>query len=130
MIVKTYVRFRIDRDKVVAVGCDRRGYPFTDAEGLTQYENTHFDAADAAWDLLLRNSSHELRAANQMVEAAKDRLRRAEFELVRAAKLSATINDNYSAWVANGFSCGQPSAPTEADLAIPQTLQPAARLEA
>lgn len=48
-------RWRMDypTTRPVAVECEKKGYPNPDADGRTQYENTHFDTEKACAEKLL-----------------------------------------------------------------------------
>jgi hypothetical protein len=71
------IRYKRVEDKPypVAVECEKRGYPHPDADGATQFENTHFDTEAEAWQCVLDNATawhsmavHGLREAEQRVQ--------------------------------------------------------------
>lgn len=92
------IRYRVDVEDVVAVECKRRGYPHADVEGMTQYDDRHFDAAAAAWQKLLDRMRYDLSAANRTLVAARRSLADAEFDLGQVAARSARVNAAHAAW--------------------------------
>ena len=72
---------------VVQVECAERGWPHPDEHGNVQYENTHFDDEDAAWEKLLR----EAKAGVSLGASARARAREAFDAATRALADDAEI---------------------------------------
>ena len=78
------VIFKIDypnADKPIAQEVEKIGFPNLDADGETQYENTHFADQTKAWNALiieleatLSHDSKSVIRATQDLQKAKDRL--------------------------------------------------------
>lgn len=78
-------KYQLLPPKVVAVECEQVGYPHTDADGDTQYDNTHFDTEAAATDCLLRNLRASIRLTASSIEEQRKRLADDEAHLVELA---------------------------------------------
>jgi hypothetical protein len=73
------------------VECEAGGYPCKDADGRTQYENSHFDDEDKAWEELIANANAGVRLAASDVRERRARLAEAEKHLVDDALLADAI---------------------------------------
>lgn len=81
------IRYRADHKlhRVVAVECPHGGYPHPDADGETQYDNSHFTVPDAAWECLRTNAEAGVALASRAVKDARSALAAAETRLVEEA---------------------------------------------
>lgn len=66
----------------VAVECEQVGYPHKDANGDVQYNNTHFDSEDEAWESCRRS-------AEAFVNLTAREVRRLEHALGEARRKAA-----------------------------------------
>ena len=81
-------KYSLAEARAVAVECAERGYPHKDADGETQFENTHFDHESKAWEKLLR----ETEAGLSLATGARQR---AQLELQR---LTDAVADEAVTW--------------------------------
>lgn len=81
------ILYRVDESGVrpVAVECDKPMFPFSDADGKTIYDNTHFASEDDAWEAQRRDVLAEVELAGRAVQHARAALSAAEAEAGRAA---------------------------------------------
>lgn len=80
----------------VRVWCEKPGYPHPDADGVTQYDNHHFDTEDAAWARLRDDVRAHVRWAGTRVEEAKRALAEAQANAGDAAELFARVEDGFA----------------------------------
>lgn len=58
----------------IEVECPERGWPHSDAEGRTQYDNTHWDGESDAWARSLSNARAGVNLSRGTVEQLQERL--------------------------------------------------------
>lgn len=80
-----------DVDAPEPVECDLPGWPHCDAKGRTQYENTHFDAVDDAWNHIDADARAGIALAGRAVEHYRDELAKANERAGREAERFARI---------------------------------------
>lgn len=78
------LRWKLNEDTNIPqpVECSQIGHPYVDAEGDTQYDNTHFDDEDTAW----RRGHDEILARLSLIGGD---VRRAREELARVQRDAA-----------------------------------------
>jgi len=74
-----------------AVECAEVGYPNSDARGRVQYDNTHFDTEDEAWERLVSDAAAWVSLTGDDVQHARSILRHAEEKAGRAAEHFAAV---------------------------------------
>lgn len=84
-----YVADPEDSRVVWAVECAERGYPHKDAEGKTQYDNTHFDTLEEARARARTEADAIVFHAAQTLLQARAALRKAEARAAEAALVAA-----------------------------------------
>lgn len=89
----TVYTFNLDKGKVVAVGCEKKGYPNKDETGAVMLFNSHFDTESEAEKALLMNLSawvesekKELLQVSERQKALKANVRRLKGILNRLEK--------------------------------------------
>lgn len=80
-------RWKADRGAAVEVECEEAGYPHLDADGETQFDNTHFDTEAEAWESARADAEARISLAGSEVERLEGALRRAQEEAAEAAKM-------------------------------------------
>ena len=73
--------------------CDEGGYPNKDAEGDTQYVNSHYDDEAAAWVATFADVDAGISLAARAVESARYALMRAEKEAADAVVFAAGVRE-------------------------------------
>jgi hypothetical protein len=74
-------------DKPIRQEVEKAGFPNLDAEGETQYENTHFSDEATAWDALVRELDAGLRMDTKIVKQIIEDLQKAKDSLTETALL-------------------------------------------
>lgn len=80
------------------VHCDPVGYPHKDADGLTQFENTHFATEAEAWDAIRRSAEASQFLDARYVNSAQRELDKASRALVHSALRRARVDEAYDEW--------------------------------
>ena len=75
----------------VQVECPERGWPNRDAEGRTQYDNTHWDHESDAWARSLSNARAGVNLSRSSVEQLQDRLEAATRRLTEDIEALANL---------------------------------------
>lgn len=89
-------RYRVDVDDpriIIEVECSESGYPHKDADGHTQYDNTHFDSIDEAKTKAIVEAQAWVSLAGRDVINARLGLRRAEEKAANAAAVFTAVQD-------------------------------------
>lgn len=98
-------RFKYDSAtrNVVAVECQDVGHPNRDADGETQFNNTHFDTEEPCWDHALTDCRAGVRLATRRLQEASRALQVAKDDLATETLEWADCMDNHVRWQdANG----------------------------
>lgn len=74
-------------DKPIRQEVEKAGFPNLDADGETQYENTHFSDEATAWDALVRELEAGLSIDMKTVRRKIDDLQKAKDSLTETALL-------------------------------------------
>lgn len=74
-------------DKPIAQEVEKVGYPNLDADGETQYENTHFEDLGKAWDALVLELDAGVKFSTKDVISAQDSLTKSQKRLSEYAIL-------------------------------------------
>lgn len=87
------IRYRADTEKwaPIAVECAVRGWPEVDADGQTQFENTHFDTENEARIKLLSEANAVVSIETREVKRLRAKLVNAEKHLVDAVLIRASL---------------------------------------
>jgi hypothetical protein len=86
-------RWRANDVHPVEVECEQRGYPYPCSDGEIQYENTHFDTEDEAWEKAQCNAEAYVSLAGSAVRDAEARLAKAREQAGDAAKFMKAYLD-------------------------------------
>ncbi len=87
--------FDTDSGTIVTVECAKRGHPHRDELGNTQYDNTHFDTPDEAWEKLIREAKAGLSINTSSVSNLRENLAKAEKRLADSAIKLQTAEENF-----------------------------------
>lgn len=90
-------KYSLAEARAVAVECAERGYPHPDADGETQFENTHFDHESEAWEALLREAEAGLNLATGARQRAQLELQRLTDAVADEAVTWKRARDNWAA---------------------------------
>lgn len=74
-----------------AVECDPPGWPHLDAKDRQQFENTHFDNIDDAWEHIEESSAARINLAAYSVRNARERMAKAEREAADAVVWAQSV---------------------------------------
>ncbi len=85
---------------VVAVECAEVGYPHKDADGFTQFDNTHFDSEADAWCRLLSEFAAGVSLSVCARADAERALEKCTTVLADDATALEMVKRNYDAWLA------------------------------
>ena len=80
-----------DVSAVEPVECEQVGYPHKDANGRTQFINTHFDTEEEAWAKLEASGAAGVSLSNSEIVRLKRRLRSMLRELARDVERNEKI---------------------------------------
>jgi len=94
---------------VVAVECEVLGYPNLDADGQTQFENTHFENEVAAWERLLRNTAAAQSDATANFDSAKKHMQERTNELAERAAVHSHAFEAFQEFSRNAMSAFEES---------------------
>lgn len=97
-MIRWYAGSELDAPE--AVECREHGYPHCDAEGRTQYENSHFDSEAEAWERLIAEWRGGVRLAVGSVEYARTELAKQESRLVEYACHRDRVERAFDEWKA------------------------------
>ena len=81
----------------VQIECENRGYPHADADGQTQYENTHFDSEDEAWEKCRESAEAYVVLTARSVRQAEEQLANAREDAAKAVKFMKAYIDGRDA---------------------------------
>jgi len=93
------IRYREGATSVTAVECEKVGYPHKDADGETQYDNTHFDTESEAWAAVMSGREAHVSAAGSAVKSAERQLALANEGAVEAARLFSDARYARDTWL-------------------------------
>lgn len=81
-----------------AVECPVRGYPNQDSKGRDQFDNSHFDLIEDAWEHLRRDADAHVSLVGLEVQNAEGHLLRANEQAGRAAVRFRAVKEAYRRW--------------------------------
>jgi hypothetical protein len=88
-------RWRMDypTPRPVSVECEKKGWPNPDADGKTQYDNTHFDTEKACAEKLLAEAEAAVSLAARRLRDLRELLVATEKDLVEASLVLVAIKE-------------------------------------
>lgn len=91
--------YRYRTASIVAVECERRGYPNRTADGETQFDNTFFDSEVEAWKALLRETEAGMSLDTSARARARSEFERLTTELADDAERLVRVKEGLEAAV-------------------------------